>query len=98
MENMYDLETALAELKEIFSEKPGGLQCPKEDLAVCLGLLKEKSDFKRQIRQIEKQIAEKQKEITESNMYLLHGMEYTALLSATYHWDNWERENETDDS
>ena len=83
MKNIFDVETAFAEVQKMFGKK---LDCSEKDLSVCLGLLKDKHNLRRQIREIEKKIDEKQKEIMYSDMAVLHPLEYVALLAVVFDW------------
>jgi hypothetical protein len=91
MEKIYDVKTAVTEVEKSIGRK---LECPEKDFTVCLGLIKEKYDLRRQIRQLEEKIEAKQQEITQSNMSWHYGMEYACLLSTVYNWME-QNDNET---
>lgn len=83
MKYIYDADIAYAALKKELGRKP---ECPRTHFDACLALLQKKHKLKNQIRELEKQIAAEQREVELSHMYVMHGTEYTRLLSVIYEW------------
>lgn len=90
MNDIFNADIAAKAIKKVYGAKP---VCPRRDMEECLTLLRKKEELKTKVLEIERQMAELQREIEFSSMYVLHGSEYCSFITALH---EWRQSNEMD--